>query len=85
VRARQFFANRGPRPPWRQQKLRRACQSYRPSHNNLSVFESVYGRPDLIDSAYFNGAGQRIFVYASLFKFGAVVSQPAHNPIRVLL
>jgi hypothetical protein len=84
-RSRPFIANRGPCPPWRQQKLRRACQSYRPSHHDLSVFEAVYGRPDLIDSAYFNSAGQRIFVYASLFKFGAVVSQPAHNPIRVLL
>jgi hypothetical protein len=84
-RSRPFIANRGPCPPWRQKKLRRACQSYRPSHHDLSVFEAIYGRPDLIDSTYFNSAGQRIFVYASLFKFGAVVSQPAHNPIRVLL
>jgi hypothetical protein len=85
LRAGQLIANRGPRPTGCQQKLRRACQRYRPSHQDLSVFEAVDGRPDLIDSAYFNGAGQRIFVYASLFKFGAVVSQPAHNPIRILL
>jgi hypothetical protein len=85
LRAGLLIANRGPRPPGRQQKLRRACQRYRPSYHDLSVFEAVYGRPDLIDSAYFNSAGQRIFVYAPLFKFGAVVSQPAHNPIRILL
>jgi len=85
LRAGQLIANRAPRTPGRQQKLRRACQSYRPSYHDFSVFEAVYGRPDLIDSTYFNGAGQRIFVYAPLFKFGAVVSQPAHNPIRILL
>jgi hypothetical protein len=84
LRAGQLIANRRPRSPGRQQKPQRACLSHRPSHHNLSVFEAVYGRPELIDSAYFNGAGQRIFVYASLFKFGVVVSQPAHNPIRVL-
>jgi hypothetical protein len=68
-----LIANRGPRSSGRQQKLRRACQSHRPSHYNLFVFETIYGRPDLIDSAYFDSASQRIFVYATLFKFGAVV------------
>jgi hypothetical protein len=85
LRAGNLIANRGPSPPRRQQKLRRACQGNRPSHHDLLGFETVYGRPDMIDSAYFNSAGQRIFVYASLFKFGAVVSQPAYNPIRILL
>lgn len=85
MRARQFIANRGPRSSGRQSELRRACQSHRPPHHNLFVFETVYGRPDLIDSADFNSAGQRIFVYASLFKFRAIVSQPAHNLIRILL
>jgi hypothetical protein len=84
LRASQFIANRRPRSSRRQQELRWACQRYRPSHHNLSVFETVYGRPNLIDSAYFDGSSQRTFVYASLFKLGAVVSQPAHNPIRVL-
>jgi hypothetical protein len=65
--------------------LRRACQRQRSSHHNFSVFETVNGRPDLVDSAYFDGACQRIFVYASLFKFDAVVGQPTHNPIRILL
>jgi hypothetical protein len=80
----QFIADCGPGSPGRQQKLRRACQGRRPSHYNFSVFKTVYGRQDLFDSAYFNGAGQRSFVYASLFKFGAVIGQPTHNSIRIL-
>jgi hypothetical protein len=85
LRARQFIANRGPRSSGGQQKLRRARQGHRSSYHYLFVFETVYGRPDLIDSAYFNSAGQRIFLYALLFEFGAVVGQPAHNTIRILL
>jgi hypothetical protein len=85
LRACKFIANRGPGSSRNQQKLRRARQSQRPSNHNFSVFETVYGRADLVGSAYFNGAGQGIFVYASRFKFGAVVSQPAHNPISILL
>src|SRR5262249_61198576 len=69
----------------RQQKLRGGGQPHRSSDHNLYVFESVNGPPDLINPAYFNGPGQRIFVYASLFKFGPVVGQPAHNAIRILL
>jgi hypothetical protein len=84
LRAGQPITNRWPYSPRRQQKPRRACQSHRPSYHNLSVFETVYGRPELIYSAYFNRAGQRIFIYTLLFKFGAVVSKPAHNPICIL-
>jgi hypothetical protein len=84
LRAGQLIANRWPRSPGRQQKSQRVCQGHRPSHHNLSVFETVYGRTELIYSAYFNRAGQRIFIYTLLFKFGAVVSQPAHNPICIL-
>jgi len=85
LRACQFIANRGPGSSWNQLKLRWGRQRHRSSHHNLSVFETVNGRPDLINPAYFNGPGQRIFVYASLFKLGPVVSQPVHNAIRILL
>ena len=50
----------------------------------ISVFETVYGRPELIYSAYFNRAGQRIFIYAFLqIRRGCqpASSQPDLHPV----
>jgi hypothetical protein len=85
LRARKFVANLRPRATGRQQKLWRGCQGDRPSDHNFFVLEPIYGGPDLVDSAYFNSASQRIFVDTLLFKFGSVVGQPTHDSIRVLL